>query len=145
MLKSFILKCSWIICTLHASQFYALSTFLPSGHFLYTGNKNRMAKFAWNICSCLGENMDCWLRLCYKQSKHCNILQYIYSPTLPPAVHFPTLTIHHDLFAQLSSLEITHLKELLFENINQGKKNLKKVLEGSGCLRLSTHLQLTSP
>lgn len=53
----------------------------------------------------------------HKQSKHCKI----YSPTAPPAVHFPTLTIRRDLFAQSASLEITHLEELLFENI-RGKR-----------------------
>lgn len=53
----------------------------------------------------------------HKQSKHCEI----YSPTAPPAVHFPTLTICHDLFAQPASLEITHLEELLSEN-TKGKR-----------------------
>lgn len=75
----------------------------------------------------------------HKQSKHCKI----YSPTAPPAVRFPTLTIRHDLLAQSASLEITHLEELLFEYIRG--KNFKNFLEGSGCLRLSTHLHLTSP
>lgn len=47
-----------------------------------------MAKFAWNISSCLGENTDCWLRPCSQTSKLCKI----YSPSTPPAARIPTLS-----------------------------------------------------
>lgn len=53
----------------------------------------------------------------HKQSKHCKI----YSPPPPLAVHCLTRTIHQDLFAQSTSLEIIHLEELCLENI-RGKR-----------------------